>query len=71
MTEYVEHLFNTCPECRPNGKRVFLGFKKGSDYTEPCRECGCKFGKILTPADKFFDLNGGHRLTSEGLVPAR
>jgi len=49
MTEYVEHLFNTCPECLPGGKRVILMHKKGADFSEPCRECGCKFGKLMTP----------------------
>lgn len=49
MIGYVEHLFNTCPECLPKGRRVLLMHKKGADFSDPCRECGCKFGKIMTP----------------------
>lgn len=49
MTEYVEHFFNNCPECILEGDRVLLMQAKGEEFSEPCRKCGCKFGKVMTP----------------------
>ena len=54
MTEYVEWMFNSCPECDKDSTKVrsMLIHRKGSEFSEPCTQCGCKFGKIIVPREK-------------------
>lgn len=48
MTEYTEHFFNCCPECLPT-KRVLLMYKGKAEFSEPCSNCRCKYGKVMSP----------------------